>query len=116
MPDDLKKRLKAFVPKPAVAEIKTSSELPAVYDLPWSRWNAHTGTEEEDTEAVPLGVHKTELTAKRELLSVLRLIDSGKVAVSDKTRRPVCRDHQGHYRRPRGRGLLPRPPGEEQVA
>ncbi len=88
MPDDLKARLKTFVPKPAAAKVKTLPELPAAYDLPWSRWNSKTRTEEKGTEEVPLAVHQTELTAQRELLSVLRLIDSGKVSVSDKTRRP----------------------------
>lgn len=88
MPDDLKERLKAFVPKPAAAKIRTLPELPAAYDLPWSRWNPKTRTEERGTEAVPLEVHQTELTAQRELLSVLRLIDSGTISVSEKTRRP----------------------------
>ena len=88
MPDDLKARLEAFVPKPVAAEVEALSELPAAYDLPWSRWNSKTRTQEKGTEKVPLAVHQTELTAQRELLSVLRLIDSGKVSVSDKTRRP----------------------------
>lgn len=88
MPDDLKARLKLFVPKPAAVKVKTLSELPAACDLSWSRWNAKTRAREEGTEIVPLAVHRAELTAQRELLSVLRLIDSGKVAVSDKTRRP----------------------------
>ncbi len=88
MPDDLKARLATFVPKPAAAKVKTLSELPAAHDLPWSRWNPKTRTQEKGTEEVPLAVHQTELTAQRELLSVLRLIDSGKVSVSDKTRRP----------------------------
>ena len=90
MPDDLKERLKAFVPKPAAVKIKTLPELPTAHDLPWSRWNSKTRTKEEGTEAVPLEVHQTELTAQRELLSVLRLVDSGKVSVSDKTRRPTA--------------------------
>jgi hypothetical protein len=88
MPDDLKARLKTFVPKPAAATVEALSELPAACDLPWSRWNSKTRTEEKGTEEVQLAVHQTELTAQRELLSVLRLIDSGKVSVSDKTRRP----------------------------
>ena len=41
-----------------------------------------------EREHVPLAVHETEQAAQRELLSVLRLVDAGKVAVSDKTRRP----------------------------
>jgi hypothetical protein len=89
MPDDLKARLKAFVPKPVEAKVKTLAELPATYALPWSRWNPETRTREKGTEEVPLAIHQTELTAQRELLSVLRLVDSGKVAVSDKTRRPA---------------------------
>jgi len=87
MPADLKARLKAFVPKPAEAKIKTLVELPAAYDLPFSRWNSKTRTEEKGTEAVPLVVRESERPAQRELLSMLRLIDSGKVSVSDKTRR-----------------------------
>lgn len=88
MPDDLKARLETFAPKPAAAKVKTLSELPAAYDLPWFRWNSKTRTEERGTEEIPLAVHQTELTAQRELPSVLRLIDFGKVTVSDKTRRP----------------------------
>jgi len=83
-------RLKTFVPKPAAAKVKTLPELPAAYDLPWSRWNPKTRTGETGTAEVALAVHQTELTAQRELLSVLRLIDSGKVSVSDKTRRPTA--------------------------
>jgi hypothetical protein len=87
MPDDLKARLKAFVPRPTKAEIKTLAELPAAYDLPYSLWNSKTRTKNEGTEEVPLMVHETERPAQRELLSVLRLVDSGRVSVSDKTRR-----------------------------
>jgi hypothetical protein len=87
MPDDLKARLKAFVPRPTEAKIKALAELPAAYDLPYSRWNSKTKTKDEGTEEVPLKVHETERPAQRELLSVLRLVDSGKVSVSDKTRR-----------------------------
>jgi hypothetical protein len=88
MPDDLKARLKAFVPEPVAAKVKTVTELPAAYDQPWSRWNPKTRTVDKGTAEIPLAVHQTELTAQRELFSVLRLVDSGKVAVSDKTRRP----------------------------
>ena len=77
MPSDLKGRLKEFVPPPAAAEIETLAELPAACDLPW----------EKGTKAVPLTVRETERTAQREMLSILRLVDAGKVAVSDKTRR-----------------------------
>ena len=87
MPDDLKARLKSFVPPPAEAKIATLAELPAAYDLPYSRWNSKTRTKEEGIEKIPIEVRETERVAQRELLSVLRLVDSGKVSVSDKTRR-----------------------------
>jgi hypothetical protein len=88
MPADLKERLKAFVPPPVEAKINTLAALPAAYDLPYTRWNSKTKTQEKGTEDVPLTVRETERAAQRELLSVLRLVDAGKVAVSDKTRRP----------------------------
>jgi hypothetical protein len=76
MPLDLKERLRAFVPAPAAAAMKSCDQLP---------------TPGEATETAPLTVYSSELAAGRELLSVLRLIDSGKVAVSDRTRRPSSR-------------------------
>lgn len=90
MPDDLKARLKAFVPPPREAKLETLVGLPAACELPFSRWNTATKTEEKGTEAVPLAVRESERPAQRELLSVLRLIDSGKISVSIKTRRPTA--------------------------
>jgi hypothetical protein len=87
MPADLKARLKAFVPEPPEAEVRTLAELPAAHDVPFSRWNSRTKTKEEGTEPAPVTVRESERPAQRELLSILRLIDSGKVSVSDKTRR-----------------------------
>jgi hypothetical protein len=87
MPDDLKSRLKVFVPAPIEAKAKTVTALPAYYNRPFSRWNSKTRSTEIGTEEVALAVHETEQRAQRELLSVLRLVDSGKVSVSDKTRR-----------------------------
>ncbi len=69
MPTDLKERLKAFVPPPVETKIKTLEKIPPA------------------TEEAPLTVRETERTAQRELFSVLRLVDAGKIAVSDKTRR-----------------------------
>ncbi len=87
MPADIKDRLKAFVPPPAEARIRTLDHLPAAYDRPFARWNPKSRSQEKGTEQVPLRIHETERAAQRELLFVLRLVDAGKVAVSDKTRR-----------------------------
>jgi len=88
MPDDLKTRLKAFVPAPVEAKVKTLPEPPESHDRPFFRWNPKTRAQERSTERVPLAVRETELMAQRELISVLRLVDAGKIAVSDTTRRP----------------------------
>jgi hypothetical protein len=87
MPADLKARLKTFVPAPRPMEIVALDRLPANYDRPYERWNPDQRTSEKGTEPVVLAVHETERAAQRDLLSVLRLVDAGKVAVSDKTRR-----------------------------
>ena len=46
-----------------------------------------TKEREQGTRRIPLTMRETQRCAQRELLSVLRLVDAGKVAVSDKTRR-----------------------------
>jgi len=60
MPEDLKTRLKAFVPAPRRREIVALDQLPAAYDLPFQRWNEQTRTTEKGTEAVPLTVRETQ--------------------------------------------------------
>jgi hypothetical protein len=87
MPGDLKARLKAFVPAPRQTTIAALDRLPPAYDRPFERWNEKERKREPGIEAVPLVVHERELAAQREMISVLRLVDAGKVAVSDKTRR-----------------------------
>ena len=89
MPDDLKTRLKAFVPRPAKAEIESREEVPETYDRPYEIWDDKTRKRKVGLEAVPLTVHELELSAQRELASVLRLVDTGKITVSDKTRKPT---------------------------
>jgi hypothetical protein len=87
MPDDLKERLEEFVPPPAPATVKSLAELPAVYERPYDRWNPTTRKKEQGTESIPLTVRDSERAAQRELFSVLRLVDAGKVAVSGTTRK-----------------------------
>ena len=86
MPPDLKRRLEAFVPKPRPTVIEVLDELPTDYGVEVKYWNAARSQETKIAD-VPLAVHERELAAQRELISVLRFVDSGKVAVSDKTRR-----------------------------
>jgi len=87
VPADLKARLLKFVPEPHRSAVASLDRLPPAYQRAFKRWNPEKRINEVGTEEVPLAVHETERTAQRELLSVLRLVDAGKIAVSDKTRR-----------------------------
>ena len=87
IPADLRERLLTFVPAPPRAAIATVDQLPAAFDRTFERGNKKESTREEWTEAIPVIVFETERTAQRELHSVLRLVDMGKVVVSDKTLR-----------------------------
>jgi len=88
LPDDLKTRLKEFVAPPERAAIRTLDSLPAVLERPVAQWQ---GTTRRTTvEKVPIVVHESERRAERELLAVLRLVDSGRVAVGEATRRPTA--------------------------
>ena len=85
MPADIKERLRAFVPPPVPARIESLEQLPAVYERPYQR-SRGTKSEGQEAEPIPLVVREAERSAQRELLSVLRLVDTGKVAVSDGAR------------------------------
>ena len=90
MPDDLKKRLKAFVSQPAQAKIKSVDEIPAVIQQQWEEFNWETRKQESGIEDTPLEQRQMERTAHNDLIAVLRLINAGKVSVSDKTRYPTA--------------------------
>ena len=105
LPHDLKQQLLSFVPPPAAATLKVLDELPefielsekeyeladddegltlitpgAVYTMPRKPPKVTTTVHQ-----IPLTRRETERAAQQDLLTVLRLIDKGKVAVSDKT-------------------------------
>ena len=89
IPDDLLARLQAFVPPPSEAALESLDELPAEIEHSGEHYNYTTCEREHWSEAVPLRVAERERGAAAELAAVLRLIDAGKVAVSDKTYRPT---------------------------
>ena len=83
MPDELAMRLRDFVPMPEPATLATQQELPNSVQratrLQWRR--------ELSREDFALTQRDMERVAQQDLLAVLRLIDSGKVAVGPKTGR-----------------------------
>ena len=83
MPSELKQTLKAFVPKPQATRLKeVRDKIPDTFLVRQQKyWN-------DGEYEVPLTVCEMEQVAQKDLLSVLRLIQSGKVSVSDKTSLP----------------------------
>ena len=88
IPLDLKESLQWFVPLPHVKELKSSSEIPSTIQQDWTEFDYETRKEIEHTQTIPLEQGLRERSAFQELLVVLRLIDVGKVTVSEKTRLP----------------------------
>ena len=82
---DLANRLRAFVPPPAEATFDAEDDLPQSVDIP--RYARLRKGETPTFDRVELVRRDMESAAPRDLQSVLRLIDLGRVAASAKTRR-----------------------------
>lgn len=73
VPLDLAEQLRELVPPPPREEVRTHDDPVPLFD------------------GEPLRVVETERAAQQELFAVLRLVDQGKVIVSDRTRRPSAK-------------------------
>jgi hypothetical protein len=82
MPADLGEKLSAFLPKPPEDEIASCDELPELLLFK----NVTEG--EGNPEGRELRSFVTIQAALHELVAVLRLIDAGKILVSEKTKQP----------------------------
>lgn len=88
MPDDLKQRLKPFVKPPKQTRLESVAELPLNVALCWMDYNYQTREKVLVTKEVTTQQRDTESDAAQDLPAVLRLVDAGKVALSEKTLRP----------------------------
>jgi hypothetical protein len=108
VPGDLRTRLRAFVAKPAAMSLTSLDELPETYRredrthqwqpgdpgirliTPGGAYRVPTKKTEVITTTVdiPLQCRATERDAQAEVMIVLRLVDQGKLAVSEKTLLP----------------------------
>ncbi len=86
LPSDLRSMLRGFVPEPEVASVKTVGELPEAVAEAGPSWRFGDGKRER--EQVPLRQRLTSPAAPREFATMLRLVEAGKVRVSEKTRKP----------------------------
>ena len=105
VPRELQTRLRAFVPQPAAITLKTTNELPEFIEQEEKEWEL--AEDDEGTKIIarhgtyvmprkppkitttvrqtPLVQRSTERAAAQELNAMLRLIEKGRLAVSDKT-------------------------------
>jgi hypothetical protein len=89
MPDDLKERLKVFVPKPSPITLKTLEDAPSTCTLKWREFDYENRRSIQRFTEVPVRHFEMEQPAQIDLQTLLRLVNTGKVAVSDKTFLPT---------------------------
>jgi hypothetical protein len=89
MPREIQQRLRKFVPKPPPSAIAAQDAPPATVELPSYSYNSKTRSYDRGTEAVPVVIREMERAALNDVMAVLRLVDAGKVAVSEKNHWPT---------------------------
>ena len=85
LPQDLKAQLKAFVPPPEPTRIESLETLSPTLTRTLVEYNYRDRKQHSKEVEFPLGIRETEAVAGRDLQTVLRLVDLGKVSISDKT-------------------------------
>lgn len=88
IPSDLLPKLQQFVPPPIPLQLQTVDKLPEVFLRPVKQLSISSRDREIKPEEFPLQTAFREQSAVQDLQSVLRLIASGKISVSEKTRKP----------------------------
>lgn len=86
LPIDLRRVLLTFVPEPRPFQLTAFTEVPPTFRPTWENWDGKPETGEE----VPLCVRETTREALHDVKAVLRLIETGRVRVSDKKQRPTA--------------------------
>jgi hypothetical protein len=89
MPDDLRARLKEFVPAPPPASLKIAGEVPEVLNRREESFNFGARRMEVSVKQIPVESREMERAAQADLKTALRLAEAGKIMVSDKTQRPT---------------------------
>jgi hypothetical protein len=90
IPYDLEEALLKFVPKPKEATLDYGETIQDNVKLRVQRYNYSTGEKDTEEYDIPLTSCETQLAATKDFAAVLRLIQSGKVTVSEKTALPTA--------------------------
>jgi hypothetical protein len=85
---DIQQRIRALLPEPAAPGVRAVDTPPDAVDQKFYEWNAETKLREQRTEAVPIVRREMDQAALRDVTAVLRLVDAGKVPVSEKNHTP----------------------------
>ncbi len=88
LPEDLRLKLDAFVPKPEAVTLETANEPPKTFTVEYHTYDYELRKSLKTVEEVPVVCDLREQAAQQDLLAVLRLVHLGKVSVSDKTLMP----------------------------
>jgi hypothetical protein len=88
MPVELRERLKAFVPEPPAPKLKVTDELPEFFNWREESFDFEARRREVKVKQIAVTQSSMERNATHDLHTVLRLIERGKLAVSDKTSLP----------------------------
>lgn len=88
MPVELQERLKAFVPGPPAPQLKVTDEVPEFFNWREETFDFEERRREVRVKQIPVAQCAMERHAPHDLQTVLRLIERGKLAVSDKTSLP----------------------------
>jgi hypothetical protein len=89
IPQDLKAQLKTFVPPPEPTRIQSVESLPDTLSRTEKEYGYSNRKRESRPVELPLHIRETESLARRDLQTILRLVDLGKVTISDKTFYPT---------------------------
>jgi hypothetical protein len=89
MSREIRRRLREFVPEPRPPAVVGVEALPEFVEMPTYIWNTEARSNDRGIEQVPVVCREMELAALRDVLTVLRLVDAGKVAVTEKNRWPT---------------------------
>ena len=90
LPEDLKPRLKAFVPVPPAIVLESQDDIDEVYDLFEKSYDYETKKYTDVVTPLPIVRRETERDALQDAPVILRLISAGKVSVSEKTSLPTA--------------------------
>ena len=89
IPEDIRAKLRQFVPEPKPLTLQTSEQLPQTMPIERRYFDFELRKPVRTQEEMPIVLCEMERAAQQDLLAILRFVHLGKVSVSDKTLMPT---------------------------